>query len=48
MFSPQRGTGMQGVWFCHASRRLRQGARRKFSDHAICMTPIAMRALWRK
>jgi hypothetical protein len=30
------------------SRRLRRNARREFSDHAICMTPIAMRALWRK
>ena len=27
--------------FCHASRR-------EFSDHAICMMRIAMRALWRK
>lgn len=43
-----RNTIYAAGWFCHASRRLRRSARREFSDHAICMTPIAMRALWRK
>ena len=30
--------------FCHVSRRLQRVARPEFSDHAICMMPIAMRA----